>query len=71
MKTRKVKSAGRLRAGYGTSVRRKITEIESRQRKAQKCPFCGKPAKRTSNGIWQCKRCGKRFASHSYYLENK
>lgn len=68
MKTRKVKAAGRLRVGYGTNVRGRITEIESRQRKKQKCPFCSKTTKRLSKGIWQCKKCGKKLASHAYYL---
>lgn len=68
-RTKKVKSAGRFRAGYGKYVRSKITTIESRQRKKQKCKFCGKTVKRISKGIWQCKKCNKKFASHAYYLE--
>jgi large subunit ribosomal protein L37Ae len=71
-KTRKVKAAGRLRVGYGKSVRGRITEIEGRQRKKQKCPYCGKVAlKRLSKGIWTCKKCGKKFASHTYYINAK
>lgn len=68
MKTRKVKAAGRFRTGYGTNVRGRITDIESRQRKKQKCLFCPGKAKRLSKGIWLCKKCGKKFASHAYYL---
>jgi large subunit ribosomal protein L37Ae len=69
MKTRKVKSAGRFRAGYGKYVREKITDIESKQRKKQTCPFCNKKqARRLSKGIWQCKKCSKKFAAHAYYL---
>lgn len=71
MRTRKVKAAGRLRAGYGKRVRKNITDIESKQRKKQPCPFCKRTVKRLSKGIWECKKCGKRFASHAYYLENK
>ncbi|MBU3913819.1 MAG: 50S ribosomal protein L37ae [Nanoarchaeota archaeon] len=68
MKTKKVKSAGRFRAGYGSYVRGKITDLESKQRKKQPCPFCKKTVKRLSSGIWQCKNCNKKFASHAYYL---
>jgi large subunit ribosomal protein L37Ae len=69
VRTKKVKAAGRLRAGYGRSVRERITDIESRQRKKQKCPYCKKTKLvRLSKGIWNCKGCGKKFASHSYYL---
>ena len=75
VKTKKVKAAGRFGARYGRSVRLKITEIESIQRKKQKCLFCNGVAKRLSKGIWQCKKCKKKFASHTYHLnksqENK
>lgn len=56
-------------ARYGKTVREKYAEIESKQRKKQVCPFCKKTAKRLSKGIWQCKKCGKKFASHTYYIE--
>ena len=69
-KTKKVKSAGRFGPRYGKSVRRRITEIESKQRKKQVCPYCQKKAlKRLSKGIWLCKKCRKKFASHAYYIE--
>ena len=67
-KTKKVKAAGRFGARYGRSVRRKIAEIESIQRKKQTCLFCNGVAKRLSKGIWQCKKCKKKFASHTYHL---
>ena len=60
VKTVKVKSAGRFGTRYGRSVRAKITEIESRQRKKQNCIFCKGIAKRSSKGIWECKKCGFR-----------
>jgi len=70
MKTRKVKSAGRFRAGYGTRVKVRIAEIESKQKKKQTCPYCKKQAlKRLSKGIWKCKKCNKKFSSGAYYLE--
>jgi large subunit ribosomal protein L37Ae len=62
------KSAGRFGPRYGVSVRRRIADIESRQRKKQQCIFCDGRAKRLSKGIWLCQRCGKKFAGHAYYL---
>ena len=71
VKTKKVKSAGRFGARYGRRVRTKIAEIESIQRKKQSCPFCGKTAIRLSKGIWQCKKCDKKFAGHVYFLRKE
>jgi len=70
MRTKKVKSAGRFGARYGSYARGKITDIESKQRVKQTCPFCKKEKlKRLSKGIWECSRCKKKFAAHAYYLE--
>jgi large subunit ribosomal protein L37Ae len=71
MKRKKSKSAGRFGARYGRRVRTKIAEIESIQRKKQKCLFCRGVAKRLSKGIWQCKKCRKKFASHAFYLPKR
>jgi len=68
MRTKKTKSAGRFGARYGRKVRTKIAGIESVQRKKQKCIFCNGTAKRLSKGIWQCNKCKKKFASHTYIL---
>jgi large subunit ribosomal protein L37Ae len=69
VKLKIVKSAGRFGARYGQHIKRKIVDIESRQRKKQKCPFCSKKVKRLSKGIWKCKSCKKKFAAHAYYIE--
>ena len=66
-KTRKVKSSGRFGAGYGLKIRKRILKVEGKQRKKQECPFCKKSGvKRTSKGLWLCKKCGKKFASGTY-----
>jgi len=68
-KSKKTKSAGRFGARYGKRVRVKIVNVEQKQRKKQKCPYCKKPGvKRLSKGIWHCKKCNKKFASDTYYL---
>lgn len=69
MATKKVGSAGRLRASYGKTVRHKLAAVEKKQRVKQTCPYCGKlGVKRLSMGIWSCKKCGKKFASHAYII---
>ncbi|HLC77531.1 MAG TPA: 50S ribosomal protein L37ae [Candidatus Nanoarchaeia archaeon] len=69
-KLKKSRAAGRFGARYGKKVRTKLNLIEDKQRKKQKCPYCGKlGVKRLSKGIWHCKKCDKKFASDTYYLQ--
>ena len=69
-KLKKSKSAGRFGPRYGKKVRAKLVKVEEKQRIKQKCPFCKKlGVKRISKGIWNCKKCNKKFASNTYYLE--
>ena len=70
-KTRIVGSSGRYGVRYGVSVRRKISDIEKKQRRKQQCIFCKGQEKRSSKGIWECKKCGKIFAGHAYFLEQE
>jgi len=70
VKSKKTKSAGRYGARYGKRLRDKVVGVESKQRKKQKCPLCGKSGvKRLSKGIWHCKKCDKKFSSNTYHLE--
>ncbi len=70
MRTKKVKSAGRFGVGYGTRVKKRLLKIEAKQKKKQKCPFCKREGvKRIAKGIWECKKCGKKFASGTFYVE--
>jgi len=56
-------------ARYGKRAREKYAEIEDKQRKKQKCPFCDKKSKRISKGIFKCTSCGKKFASGAFYVD--
>lgn len=52
---------------YGRNLKEKFAKIESSQRKLHKCPYCNfVKVKRTSTGIWECKKCGAKFASKAY-----
>jgi len=68
-KTKKIKAAGKYRTRSGLSVRKKYNSVEAKQRIKQKCPDCQGRAVRKSKGLWLCKKCKKKFASHAYYLE--
>ena len=69
-KTKKAKASGRFGARYGKTVRARLSKVEEKQRKKQKCLFCSKLGiKKLSKGIWKCPRCEKKFASDVYYLE--
>ncbi len=68
-KSKKTKSAGRFGARYGKRIRDKLVQVEVKQRKKQKCPFCGKlGVKRLSKGIWKCSKCDKKFAGDTYHI---
>jgi large subunit ribosomal protein L37Ae len=69
-KTKKVKSAGKFGAGYGTNVRKNYNAVELKQRVRQVSPFYAKArAKRVASGIWKCQKTGKLFAGPSYSLK--
>lgn len=68
-KLKKSKSAGKFGPRYGKRVRSRFVKVDSKQRVKQKCPFCEREGvKRLSKGIWQCKKCDKKFASDTYYI---
>jgi large subunit ribosomal protein L37Ae len=71
VKKKLIGAAGRYGSRYGQRVKRKIADIEGKQRKKQTCPFCNKKINRMSKGIWQCKKCKRKFAAHAYYIDKE
>ena len=68
--TKKVKSAGRFGSRYGVGIRKRLLKVEQKQKEAFACPSCGYPnVKRQAAGIFDCKKCGSRFAGGAYYPE--
>ena len=66
-RTKKVGPAGRFQARYGVRARNRLRNIEIIQRQEHICPSCGqRKVKRISTGIWQCMKCGTKFAGGSY-----
>ena len=59
--------AKRFMARYGSTLRKKIAEIEREQRALHICPSCGVPGvRRVSAGIWVCRKCGYKFAGGAW-----
>jgi len=66
-RTKKVGSAGRLGPRYGTKVRKLVVEVERKLKQDYKCPSCGAMrVRRAGASIWQCRRCGAKFAGAAY-----
>ena len=66
-RTKKVGSAGRLGSRYGVRARTKLRNVEIIQKAKHICPSCGHlKVKRISTSIWQCKKCGAKFAGGAY-----
>ncbi len=60
-------SVKRFGARYGKTTKDKFGAVEAAQRKLYKCPSCSRTqVKRLSTGIWQCRKCGHKFASKAY-----
>ncbi|MEN2974372.1 MAG: 50S ribosomal protein L37ae [Candidatus Caldarchaeales archaeon] len=69
MSTRRVQGnpAKRFLARYGSTLRKRVADIEQEQRALQLCPRCSSiSVKRVSAGIWACRRCGYKFAGGSW-----
>ena len=66
-RTKKVGSTGRYQARYGVKSRTRIRIIENQQLMKHLCPSCGqKKVKRISTSIWECQKCGVKFAGGAY-----
>ncbi len=66
-KKKKVGSAGRFGARYGKRIRNLVASVEKMQRQRHVCPKCGMPyVRRVAAGIWECKKCGAKFAGMAY-----
>jgi large subunit ribosomal protein L37Ae len=66
-KGRVSRSAGRFGPRYGRFIRKRIVEVEELEKATHTCPRCDRPAvKRKGTGIWECRKCGYRFAGGAY-----
>ncbi|MDD4136994.1 MAG: 50S ribosomal protein L37ae [Methanoregula sp.] len=60
-------SAGRFGCRYGRFVRKRVCEIEKISRALHRCPKCDMiSVARKGTGIWECRKCGYKFAGGTY-----
>lgn len=63
----KVGAAGKYGPRYGAKIRKLALDIERKLRTKYRCPECGaERVRRRSTGIWQCGKCGAKFAGGAY-----
>ena len=66
-RTKKVGITGRFGARYGSTIRKRVREIEEKMIGPHKCPSCASlKVKRVSVGIWRCSKCGYTFAGGAW-----
>ncbi len=69
-RTKKVGSTGWMGPRYGIRIRRRVLEIDRVKRAASACPRCSTVSlHRVSSGIFECRRCGTRYASNAYAFQ--
>ena len=69
---KKVGTSGRFGARYGSTLRKRLALIEVAEKKSYLCPNCGSvKVKRTSIGIWKCRKCNFTFAGGAYIPQTK
>jgi large subunit ribosomal protein L37Ae len=66
-RTKKVGSTGWMGARYGIRIRRRVLEIDAVKKARSACPKCATVTiQRVASGVYECARCGNRFASGAY-----
>lgn len=71
-RTRKVGPAGKFGSRYGRRIREEYSRIYAMQHKKYECPKCKKVSvKRIAPGIWECKKCGAKFAGAAFETRSK
>ncbi|MEM2142329.1 MAG: 50S ribosomal protein L37ae [Candidatus Thorarchaeota archaeon] len=64
--TKKVGTAGRFGARYGSKLRSRVLEVELKA-KGHRCPACNTRAlRRKAAGLWFCRKCGALFTGGAY-----
>jgi len=66
-RTKKVGPTGWMGPRYGIRIRRRVVEIDRVKKASSACPKCATvTVHRVASGIFECRRCGTRFASNAY-----
>jgi len=66
-RTKKIGPTGWMGPRYGIRIRRRVVEIDRVRSASSTCPRCSTVTlHRVASGIFECSRCGTRFASNAY-----
>ncbi len=66
-RTKKVGNTGWMGPRYGIRIRRRVLEIDRARLADAPCPKCATvTVARVASGVFECHRCGTRFASGAY-----
>ncbi len=69
-RTKKVGATGWMGPRYGIRIRRRVLEVDRARSRASACPRCSTVTlQRVASGIYECRRCGTRFASNAYVFQ--
>jgi large subunit ribosomal protein L37Ae len=66
-RTRKIGPTGWMGPRYGVRIRRRVIDIDRAREPRAACPKCSTvTVQRVASGVFECRRCGNRFASQAY-----
>jgi large subunit ribosomal protein L37Ae len=66
-RTKKVGPTGWMGPRYGIRIRRRVVDIDRARSHPAACPRCATVTlRRVASGIFECSRCGTRYASNAY-----
>ncbi len=69
-RTKKVGLTGWMGPRYGIRIRRRVLEIDRARQRDAPCPRCSTVTlHRVASGVFECRRCGTRFASNAYVFQ--
>ena len=70
-RTKKIGPAGKFGSRYGKRIRDEYSRIYRMQHEKYECPKCKKKSvKRIAAGIWQCSKCGAKFAGAAFTFKS-
>ena len=63
----KLKGHGRFGSRYGKKIRDRLILVRRKEAASYICPKCSRKAvRKRAAGIWECRKCGAKFASSAY-----
>ncbi len=66
-RTKKVGNTGWMGPRYGIRIRRRVLDLDRARSVDAACPRCSTvTVSRVASGVFECSRCGTRFASGAY-----